>query len=401
MSMMVKWVITTSSFYNSLETKEPNALYFLDDTKEIYRGSVEYTSSVYFVNELPELAAVGKIYVLSDTLEGKVWDGSKWNTVVYPMSKTLDDESTYNGTVSGEAIKAYVTKRIAEINGGAIGDVSADNIKTTRDIQVIGQDLGSYKDGDTIPMGTSLTDILKKQFAKQIPPTYSSPNVSISPNGTQNVESGTLVNPTIVTSFNKRDGGDLNRFTLQKIVNGVSETLKDVNVLESVITGEHMVDDGSLLKYTSTVYYDAGPIKNDNLGDPYPTGSIKAGSLGASVFYNGQRKAFFGADTGSSASANSAAVRSLKSDILNPSNGTRITIPITVGDTRVTFAYPANLKDVASVVSSSLNLDVKGTFVKTLVNVEGANGYISKQYKVYTYIPAIPFASSDTYNVTI
>ena len=51
---------------------------------------------------------------------------------------------------------------------------------------------------------------------------------------------------------------------------------------------------------------------------------------------------------------------------------------------------------------SSLSIsEIKGIFTQTLVNVEGANGYLPVSYKVYTYIPASAFTQTATYKVTI
>lgn len=398
--MMLKWILATSSYYNSLEEKDAGALYFLEDTQEIYRGAVEYTNSVVFTDELPELAAKGKIYVKNDTYESSVWTGTEWKTVIPQIHTVLDDNVVCNGLVTGEGIKAYVTKKVAEIVSGGDIDLTTDNVVTTREIQVKGQTLGSYKDGDTIPIGENLTTILTKQFAKQIPPTYSAPSYSISP-GNSNHESGSEINFTVGGTFTQRDAGALQNYKLVRTVNGANTDVVTGAAIQNFVQPNIQVIDGGGIKFTGTVTYADGAIKNDNLGMPYPTGSIKAGSLTSSFTVTGQRKTFYGRDTGKTPCNDSNTVRALPQNTLNAGNGTKLTIAIKTGDTRVTFAYPANLRDVTSVVSTALNLDVKDTFEKQTIDVEGANGYNPIQYKVYTYIPAIPFASNDTYTVTI
>lgn len=400
MSMMVKWCLTTSAYYNSLETKEPNFLYFLDDTKEIYRGDVEYTSAVNIVDEYPQLAAKGKLYVLSSTLETKMWNGTEWKTVAPGVSTVLTDDDVQNGTVTGEAVKAYVGQKIRDIVSGMVTELDTDKVFLASPISVLGQTLGSYKDGDTIEAGTSLTSLLKKQFAKQIPPNYTNPNYSMSPSD-QTVESGSYVTPTISGSYNQNDGGPITSYVLSRTYDGQSEEVVNDTTIRTYTQPQIMVKDGGSLKYTAVLKYGNGPIKDDNLGEPYPDTSIKANQFTRTCTYTGKRKCFYGRDKETSKAADSAAVRALPQNTMDPNNGTKLTISILAGDTRVTFAYPANLRDVNSVVSSALNLNVKDTFVKELVDVEGANGYNVMQYKVYTYIPAIPFASSDTYTVTI
>lgn len=399
---MIKWILTNATRYKSLEVKDADALYFLEDTKEIYKGNDLYTGSVVFVDSLPELAATDKIYVVKSTHQCSVWTGEKWETLFPQISASLTDDESSEGLVTGDAIKAYVIKKIADlsVDGNSI-ELTTDNIKTTKEIHVKGQTIGSYKDGDTIPAGESLTNILTKQFAKQIPPTYVAPTYTISP-GSRAYEAGEAVTINVTGTFTQKDAGALESYKLVKTVSGANT---------DVVTGAQTVQphneegltipDGANVKFTGTVNYADGAIKNDNLGEPYPKGSIKAGSLTSSLTLTGQRKCFYGKDKLKAACANSGEVRALPQNVLNPANGTRLTIAIAEGDTRITFAYPATLRDVSSVISSTLNLDVKGTFNKEIVQVEGANGYKAIDYKVYTYIPAIPFASADTYTVTI
>lgn len=398
--MMIQWILTTSTYYNSLEKKEPNALYFLEDTQEIYRGTTEYTSSVIFVDDVPALAAKGKVYVNNKTNECTVWNGQEWKTVVPEIHSTLDDDEEYNGLVTGEAVKEYVAKKVAEIVAGGNVELNADNVITTREIVIKGQTLGSYKDGDTIPVGETLMNILSKQFAKQIPPTYEAPTYSINP-GNGAYEAGESISFNVSGSFVQKDAGPLTKYTLNKIVNGHSEEVKNTTTIETYREENLTVLDGGTIKFTGRVTYEDGEIKNDNLGVPYPTGQIKGDSLSQTFTITGQRKVFYGKDKETDPCEDSDDVRALPQNALNPANGTKLSIAIKTGDTRVTFAYPATLKDVQSVISTALNLDVKGTFNKETLEVEGANGFDAIQYKVYTYIPAIPFASDDTYTVTI
>lgn len=397
---IVKHVLATSAYYRSLSKKDANTLYFLEDSKEIYRGETPYTASVVFVQDFPEFAAVGKVYVNTTNLECKSWNGSKWEVISPQVINTLD-ESEQNGIASASAVKTYVTNKIREIitEGGAVSDT--DKVTLTSEITVKGQTLGSYKDGDKIRVGTTLTEILKKQFAKQIPPTYSKPSIKMTP-ASQAVESGTKVKPNIVTAFTKADAGEVNQYTLTRTLKGESITLVDKSpTLVAHQAEEVMVPDGGNLQYKAAVGHDEGQIKNDNLGDQYPNGHIVAGTLNAAITYTGQRKAFFGKDQQSVAVASSDEVRALPLNKLNPTNGVKLSIPIAVGDTRITFAYPSSLRDVSNVLSKALNLDVKETFVKSTIEVEGANGYDPIQYKVYTYIPAVAFSSADTYEITI
>lgn len=111
---MIKWIVTNSTAYAGLLEKDSNALYFLQDTQEIYKGATSFTQAVMMVPSFPEKGAQGKVYMNSTTLEGKVWTGSEWKTIIEQVAKSLTDEVVENKAVSGEAIKTYVTTKLTE-----------------------------------------------------------------------------------------------------------------------------------------------------------------------------------------------------------------------------------------------------------------------------------------------
>ncbi|WP_301066412.1 hypothetical protein [uncultured Duncaniella sp.] len=109
---MLSWHIVTSEMYR-LGTKVDGDLYFLSDTKEIYRGTECFSEAAVLYTEEPVVKATGKIYFDATTLEGKMWNGTAWNTVIRPIMDTVDPESL-NG-VSSKAIAAYVAAEIAKV----------------------------------------------------------------------------------------------------------------------------------------------------------------------------------------------------------------------------------------------------------------------------------------------
>lgn len=131
---MIKWVITTSTAYAGLDLKDTNALYFLQDTQEIYKGETSFTQSIVMVEDsFPAKGAQGKIYIHGTTLEGKVWNGSAWKTVIQPVATSLSDSATENKAVSGEAVKAYVTEKLTTaITGKFVDGITYD--KATKEL---------------------------------------------------------------------------------------------------------------------------------------------------------------------------------------------------------------------------------------------------------------------------
>lgn len=107
---MLNWYFITSAQYKAAESKDSESLYFLSDTKEIYRGADLFTQSVIFYSELPTTPAVGQLYVDSATLEGKTYTGTEWKTVIKPVADTVTVDGT--NPVSGKAVAAYVTEAL-------------------------------------------------------------------------------------------------------------------------------------------------------------------------------------------------------------------------------------------------------------------------------------------------
>lgn len=284
--------------------------------------------------------------------------------------------------------------------GMPIGDVDVSSSpKTISPIAVNGVTIGMYTSGDNIPAGTNLEAIIANILQKVTLPTYTAPSLSLSGTSPTTVEAGTVMNITLNTSFFKNDAGDVTSFKLYKngsmIYSGASiQSFTDSNVL----IGE------SSIVYRAEVTYADGVIKKTNLGVDYPAGRILAGTTSSgNVTYLGIRKAFYGTNSlNSDTSTTSAEIRSLTPSAAKASEGNVFTINIPMGTKKVMLAYPANLRNVSSIkYVEGMNADVKAAFELQLVDVYGANSFTPIQYKVYTYVPAVPFTANVTYTVTI
>ena len=122
---MLSWRFVTSAEYYGASSYEDDYLYFLSDTHEIYKGNVPFTEAVIMVSDAGDfdgaLAAIDnparrKIYMAETTLEGRIYDGATWKTIIHPVATTVTDDEA--NPVSGAAVAAYVTAKIAEITGG-------------------------------------------------------------------------------------------------------------------------------------------------------------------------------------------------------------------------------------------------------------------------------------------
>lgn len=118
---MLEWHVIPSATYYGAEASALNDeyLYFLSDTGEIYKGAKPFTDAVEFLSApdytLPAAPARRRIYINPTNMEGKVYDGSAWQTVIKPVVDTV----SVNGTdpVNSKAVIAYVAAEIAKVTG--------------------------------------------------------------------------------------------------------------------------------------------------------------------------------------------------------------------------------------------------------------------------------------------
>jgi hypothetical protein len=336
-------------------------------------------------NALPATAALGEPLVATDTRELYIGTGAgrfKLSDVVFATSTpTVEKEKIWVNTTDNSI------NRASDDGLSWVPVTSSSGGSVSTDFQVYGVTQGIYTDGQTIAAGTSLEEVVKNMLQAIIPPTYQVPTLSIS--GGQMVEAGTSISPTITPVWNQRDGGTSILYTLSK--NSIPIITNSIAIAHS--DGTYVIGDETV-SYQAANTYNQGPIKNDNQGNASPTGRIDSGLVTSNtVNYIGKRNLFYG--------VNQTDPRLLTST-LGPINGTAFTINIPAGATRVMFAYPATLQDVSSIKYVQLgNGEVKDTFTKTLVDIPGADAFTAISYKVYTYIPAVPFGDAVTYQGVI
>ena len=140
----------------------------------------------------------------------------------------------------------------------------------------------------------------------------------------------------------------------------------------------------------------------DNLGrDSDPAGGIDAGTKEKTTSaFTPFRNVFYGAST-TKPTLDSAAIRALTPTGKAYAAGT-LTINVPAGAQRVAIACDATKTGVTKVINeSAMNADVTSTFVQSTVDVEGAEGYTAKPYKVWVFEPAVPYENAATLKVTL
>lgn len=258
--------------------------------------------------------------------------------------------------------------------------------------------------GETIPAGKTIDEVVKMLIQKAIPATYTKPTVAIANNGGQasgNVEAGSSITPKLKATFTKNDAGDLTAISIKKgstdVANGTTSPL--------TYNGEAIVIGDETITFSASATYGDAPVKNNNLGNESKENWFAGGTVTSGNYsITGKRNLFYGTGVGAVPTVNSAMVRGLTNTKLAPAANTTFTINVAVGQQYIAFAYPADLRDVNNVTYVEANdSGMASSFTKTTVEVADARGGENglKSYKVYTYYMAVPAAAGMTFTVKI
>lgn len=259
----------------------------------------------------------------------------------------------------------------------------------------------------TIPGNKSLKQMWDSIFIKEKNPTVTQPSVSVTLKAnnttTLSYEVGTSVTPSYTATLNpgtyEFNPGKATGVTASSWE--ISDTASHTATTNAGSFDAFTVEDATSYKITAKANYADGGIPLTNTGKEYASGQIKAGSKSATTAaITGFRKAFYGTKTTKTDAIDSKFVRGLTGTGSAAKKGTVLTINVPAGATRIVFAYDASLPDPTSVIDSGTKYNVKTSYTMTQVDVEGANGYTAKAYKVFCMDSANPL-SACTHTVTI
>ena len=275
-----------------------------------------------------------------------------------------------------------------------------DDITYTVAIGTLAQPSGSAK---FAAKGKNVEQVLSSLMAQEANPTKSNPAVSFSAQGGFGTfEIGTKKNLTYTAalssgSYTYGPTTGITAQTWEVSCTGVTGTKSTANG-----TFENVVAEATAKKITAKATYNEGAVPVTNLGNPYPTGKIAAGTASKdSNELKGVRYMFWGPMTDADMALNSANIRALAHKQAS-GTGTLSTFGAGAGAKKVVVAVPAGRKITKVLMPSALNADVTALFVKqgSQSSVEGAEGYTAASYDVYVYQPA-SIDAGETYSVTI
>ena len=374
-NLQLRFVIKDNKFtvientYAQLLIKRPKATPIFSNISAIDNDTVVLTVTEEMINELLELGTYQfQIRLYDDNLvsratlppcnsclfieepiiiEGEDYDSSsEVNTAQVNYSMTVysgETESIFNS--NGEYNKTpwldgdlITDTRLNKIEG-AIYDINKRGRETEDSIQMI-------------------LDVIDK------PPTYTMPTLNITSSKVA-VEHTIPTNINIQSSFTKNDAGNVVSYSLSKggtaLIQGSS-----IEVYSDALTLTH----GESATYTATVTYGDGAIKNTLLGVPYPSTSIKSGSLSKSITITGYAISYYGVVTNATYEGTTGLttkLRTTKSD----------TITVNLTNQRVIYMYPKSFGNLTSIKDANgFDYINSYTLSNTMINNVEYNVYI-------------------------
>lgn len=382
----------TRAQYDALQEKATNALYFLTDTGEIYRGDVGLARGSHFEGVFDPEIDTDDNSVIARVLG----DAPLVKDDIFVVKRLIaDDKYSYTSYVYDGAWKAMD------------GNYSASNVYLDSDITAtttVGTITELTNGAATFAVkGLSIQKALEKLLAQEKEPTITDPTYSLTATATttSNEVGGYITalkwNGTWSAGSyeygSKEDSststGITATFAVSNNKNSDTATTED----GTFTLAENIQIDTTSAKTYATItgvatYEDSPYTPVTNLGSEAAEGAIEGSSISktANVSVTGYRNVFYGVyDAKGSNGENSATIRDLTKSNAAPKTNTAYNIAIDATAKRAVFAYPATYKDLTEILDKNdSNANIVGAFTKSTVKVEGLNGFDAIDYKVYT-----------------
>lgn len=156
---LVSFAVGTQAEYNAA-TKSDNTLYFITDSKKIYKGEVSFGGSeVKTVTSYPLTGEIGVIYLNTTDGSCQFWNGTTYNVIVPAISQTISSTSTVEQLATAKTIYDFVKAEISKVDAGGINDTITD---LEDRIKAVEDDMAKKANSATTLAGYGITDAFTK-----------------------------------------------------------------------------------------------------------------------------------------------------------------------------------------------------------------------------------------------
>lgn len=295
------------------------------------------------------------------------------------------------------------------------GNYSLANIFTSEDIQVTTK-VGELAANTIVDAGTNFADLMTRILSQSKNPTKTEPSITaftVTNNGLSSVvEAGTNVTPKWDSTFSAGSYTYKSTVSNENIipVSGTGVSINNWVITRDSVAigstedgiGESFIIEDEPVIFKATVDYTEGNYALTNLNKmPETEVKIAANIISKTATMTSYRKMFAGGATAETITSD--LIRGLNSSD-KASSSNLFEFKAGIGDTKVIFAYPSELTNVEPKFEYfTMAWESVGGFIKiNTVQVADARGESNglKDYTVYVYTPAAPYATETKYRVS-
>ena len=266
------------------DTLSVKGISILDDS--LYVKGVSVLSKIKADSGLLNKSLVDSANALNNRINNKLNIDDTTN-MLSPYLRTSDTTSMMSNSLRISDTASMLSNTMKVSDTAAMLEKYAR--KFTKNVKLSltsGRTLGRYNVGDTVyAAGKTLDEFLYDISTVLIPPSYAAPSTSVGISGTSSFEIGTrmdlLPDISLTHTYTQNDAGaESSPSTAIYYKGGVSLGAGvTTDAAAGTVSGSTRILTSTINYTVQNVTYAAGGIKNDNLGNPYPTGKINAGTI--------------------------------------------------------------------------------------------------------------------------
>jgi len=284
-------------------------------------------------------------------------------------------------------------------------NASADDL-VNEEFEVLGQNIGSYSIGDKIEKGEKLETVLKKILQKSVCPPYVQPTFSIGSNIALSYEIGTIINPIITPSWDKKNAGEWKSYKLYKNTVEIDYAAQNYSQNSQLLTSytDPNIILGSDASYQAEIVWEDGVVLTDNLNANCPGRILTNASnpkKSNTLTFLAKRAVFYTVDN-STAMPQASEIRDFTKTI-EVTDGGELKFDVGTTAKRIVIAFPQAWGEISSVIDGGTGYDIKGDFIKNkqIFSVEANSIGYATNYYVYTLTLKSTYPDIVKYSVTI
>jgi hypothetical protein len=358
-----------------------------------------------------QIDSINQNYYSISQLESYL-DTRKFNSTQIDVIMNTGDTEFDNKFKTPEGAPRDLTDVLSEMKADIdrdLGSLKTSEVLLDEEIQVLigqGKEVGGLLDGEKIGEGTdpehptiTLNQVLKQLLQREIPPSYEEGYINSNIISPEYPEVGSTFPVSIVTEYIQEDNGILNSYEIKKREEGSSSSI----TLLSSATLQSSFSDNITVGTTPVIVsvqagYAAGEVKLTNFGNPYPSGSIPAGTTNIiEKAIQPVRAVFYGA-IDSDATVNSSVIRGLNKYTSGTYESFYLTYSASTTSKKVIFALPVSAGELSAIYYKEQgNVDVIELFETSTTSVFGAGSISAIDYRVYTYDIPVTLSSKMTF----